>query len=766
MFRLKKVFFYLLLISSLLFSLGWHFLPCLIGQSPQVAQASSIQSPAYRWQNVAIGAGGFVTGIVSHSQVSDLIYVRTDVGGAYRWNPTQQSWIPLMEMFDRQESYVFGVESLALDPNNPNVIYAATGDYTDSRSRHNGAILKSSDRGQTWTKNSLSFKLGANEDWRWNGERLAVDPHQSEILYLGSRNEGLWKSTDGAKSWARVSNFPTAGTQNRGIVFVVFDSKTGKKGSPTPTMYVGVAGAGVYRTQDAGRSWTLLEDSSKNPQRAVLASDRTLYVTFDAPGAIKKFQNNAWVNITPAQLDSFNAISVSPQNPQQVVAAQWFFNHGNKLFKSTNGGQNWQEIQSTHQNTVPWQKNDERFSTSGISSLMFDPHHRDRVWYTDGWGVWRTDNINDNRLVWRNPVLGLEEIVNFTLKSQPKTGALLQGSADIGGLRHDALNQFPHALIQSPSWMASDFVSIDASETAPNFVVTVGSRRWTSDGLPDPGYAKYSTDDGRSWTEFPNYPNGYRKAQRGRVAVSANSDRTVVWVPEGENEVPYFTQDRGKTWTRSQGAPSSLMTTVWQWNQPLASDKVEGKQFYIYKDGKFYRSTDNGATWQTTVTNLPNLNMDWASNAWSTVKAAPGVKGEVWISFNQQGLYRSSNGGTSFTQLPNVQQAYLFAFGKNAPNRQNPTVFVYGTVNNIEGIFRSDNFGETWAKIDVEGQAIGKDPKFMEGDRQVYGRVYIGTGGRGIYYGQPANISVSLAPSNLSQSYCNLPQLTAFLGNS
>ncbi|MDK3158264.1 hypothetical protein QPK87_17060 [Kamptonema cortianum] len=760
MFKLKTTRFLLLIIAGLFAAISWNIVPCVVAQTASPSQISAANSSGYQWQNVAIGGGGFVTGMAIHPNVKDLIYVRTDVGGAYRWDAAQQRWLPLMEMFGQSESYLYGIESLALDRNNPNIIYAAAGEYTDSRSRHNGVILKSSDRGQSWTQTPLSFKLGANEDWRWNGERLAVDPNQSNLLYLGSRHQGLWKSEDGAKTWTRVTNFPTPGTPNRGIVFILFDPKTGTPGTPTSTVYVGVAGAGVYRSQDRGQTWTLLQDSAKNPQRGVLASDSTLYVTFDAPGAIKKFRNNAWVDITPATLDSYNAISVSPSNPQLIVAAQWFFNHGNKLFKSTNGGQTWQEIQANHQSSIPWKSNDERFWTSGISSLSFDPHYRDRVWYTDGWGIWRTDEINRDRSVWRNVVSGLEEIVNFTLASSPRSGTLFQGSADIGGLRHETLNGYPPKLIQSPSWMTSDFVSMDLSSNEPDLIVSVGSRRWTSSGFPDPGYGVYSTNDGRSWTEFPAYPNGYRKAQRGRVAVAAQGDRTWVWIPEGENEVPYTTQDRGKTWTRSTGAPAGLTTTVWQWNQPLASDKVDPNQFYLYKNGSFYRSTNSGKTWQATVNNLPRLDMDWANNAWSTIKAAPGLKGEVWASFNREGLYRSRNGGTSFTKLPNVQQAYLFAFGKNPPNRQNPTVFVYGTVNNAAGIFRSDNLGETWVKIDVPGQAIGKDPKFMEGDARVYGRVYIGMGGRGIYYGQPANLATT-SQGAASSNHCRLPQLLA-----
>ncbi|MNR45903.1 Xyloglucanase Xgh74A precursor [compost metagenome] len=66
-----------------------------------------------------------------------------------------------------------------------------------------------------------------------------------------------------------------------------------------------------------------------------------------------------------------------------------------------------------------------------------------------------------------------------------------------------------------------------------------------------------------------------------------------------------------------------------------------------------------------------------------------------------------------------------------------PAVYVYGRVSGVEGIFRSDDKGTTWIRINDDANRIGNDPNCMEGDRQVYGRVYIGTNGRGYYYGEP-----------------------------
>lgn len=724
MFNLKSKRSIVFFAASLTILLSWQLFFNRLADT-EILPEPIPQGTTYRWQNVAVGGYGYVTGMVIHPREGDLIYIRTDVGGAYRWEPEEKTWIPLMEMFGFGDRHLFGIASLALDPNNPDIVYVATGEYTDERGTL-ASILKSTNRGQSWQRTNLPFKLGSNDEWRWNGEKLAVDPDQSNILYLGTRNNGLWKSIDGAKSWQEVMNFPVKGTANRGISFVTFDSSKSK------TIYVGVAGTGVYRSQDGGNSWENLNSGEAiNPNRAAVAKDGTLYVTFDNPGAIKKFQQQRWIDITPREQIDYNAIAVAPNNPQAVIAAEFKFESFNQIFKTKNGGSTWQRVKYHRRSTVPWWSR--YYWGVGIASIAIAPDNPDRVWYTDSGGLWRTDNINAIVSVWRNYMNGLEETMNFTLKSQPKSGVLLNGSGDIGGLRHDNLKRYPSSFMRpARDDSISDIVSIDASVTHPNFVVAVGGRRWTKD--PDKGYGAYSLNDGKNWREFSSYPRGFRKSKNGRVAVSATSDRQIVWIPQ--RDIPYYSKDRGKTWNQSRGAPSKTTFSVWNFNQPLASDRVNGNKFYLYKEGKFYRSNDSGANWSVTVSNLPKLDMDWDNVAWSNIKAAPGLEGEVWASFNTSGLYRSSNSGDSFTKIEKVQQAYLFAFGKNAPGKTNPTVFVYGKVNDIDGIFRSDDFGQNWVKIDVPGQPIGKDPKYLEGDKKVYGRVFIGSGGRGIYYGE------------------------------
>eukprot|EP00727_Mastigamoeba_balamuthi_P001301 m51a1_g11168 putative xyloglucanase (854) ;mRNA; f:300524-303317 len=324
-------------------------------------------SQQYKFKPVYTGGGGgFIVDVVFHPKQKDLIYAKTDMGGAYRWEPTTSKWTQLFNFLTADEWNWSGMESLALDPQDPNLLYVAGGTYTNSwagsYSDGNGCIWISKDKGASFSRVIMPFKMGGNMPGRGMGERLAVDPNLGSILYFGARDgKGLWKSTDSGKTWTNVANFPDMGpfcgkssdstgylSSTVGIPWVVFDPASGTKGSATKTIYVGVANnnankPSIYRSTDAGatwaavpgqptcsgtwggtvtctdgRSWTAGSENAYSggglgylPHSAKFDSNGTLYVTYsdwEGPyngghGAVFKF-DGSWHDITPCTKDN------------------------------------------------------------------------------------------------------------------------------------------------------------------------------------------------------------------------------------------------------------------------------------------------------------------------------------------------------------------------------------------------------------------------------------------------------------------------------
>ena len=122
-----------------------------------IADAPAFAQDEYTWKNVVVGGGGFVPGIIYHPKQRGLVYVRTDMGGAYRWDQNMGKWIPLTDMMDRTNSDYMGIFSIALDPNDTNRVYMECGKYTQHWAGV-GAVLSSLNQGQSWSIVPLADK--------------------------------------------------------------------------------------------------------------------------------------------------------------------------------------------------------------------------------------------------------------------------------------------------------------------------------------------------------------------------------------------------------------------------------------------------------------------------------------------------------------------------------------------------------------------------------------------------------------------------------
>ncbi len=682
---------------------------------PNISQQVNVRLPRYQQypslgkKNVAIGGGGYVTGIYFHPKERNLIYIKTDVGGFYRWDAANSSWIPLNEQFTLAQSNYYGGEALALDPKDPNIVYIAVGKYTANWWQHQGTIFKSDDKGNTWTKLNLDLKMGGNEDQRWTGERLAVNPFDTQNLFFGSRQDGLWKSNNGGKTWVEVTSFPPL-KDDIGINAITFDKR--KPG----TIYALAHKKGIYKSIDTGKTWEYLPGSPTEVNRIALGEQNVLYVTHSQ--GVSKYAKGTWKDITPrGNKIPFNAIAINPRNGNDVLVAT-FSNLSTEIFHSFNGGSKWIEQKRQANNTVSWWSKYMK-SNPSIAAIEFSPWNTNRVWLTDWYGIWRTENINRNRVVWTNYQQGHEEVVTFTLVSTP-SGALISGLADVEGFYHDrGLTAYPSKMLSSKPHEFQDTYSIAYCEKNPLKMVRVGGNRHnnTYSGAT-------SNDGGKTWKQFPSFPKNHIAT---RVAISATNPNLFLVTLSGSQ--PLRTTNGGASWLPVSGLPDGFNGT-WNWTQPFVADKVDGDRFYYYAHGKVYRSTNGGESFQVVSTSLPDAD-------WHSLKTTSGVKGELWLSLDKKGLYHSIDGGENFSRIPGVNRAYLIALGKPKIGKKGNTLYLYGEIANLgKGIFRSLNNGKIWQRISDKNKPIGNDPNVMEASSTEYGLVFIGTNGRGIYYGK------------------------------
>jgi hypothetical protein len=86
--------------------------------------------------------------------------------------------------------------------------------------------------------------------------------------------------------------------------------------------------------------------------------------------------------------------------------------------------------------------------------------------------------------------------------------------------------------------------------------------------------------------------------------------------------------------------------------------------------------------------------------------------------------------------LPGVEYADALGLGKAKDGGDAPALFLSGKVDGKSGLFRSDDDGRNWQRIDDDAHRYGRI-RIVAGDPRVHGRVYLGTHGRGIVYGDP-----------------------------
>jgi photosystem II stability/assembly factor-like uncharacterized protein len=700
-------------------------------------------SADYTWKPMKIGGGGWVTGLDIRPTEKDLVYARTDVSGAYRWNATTSSWKQVVTTASMPAGVLAygkfaGVDSLVGAPKDPRIAYMA---YTAKPYGGDaGQIYRSTDRGDTWTATGFlrhQVKMEPNGEGRQEGERLAVDPANSDLVYFGSLSDGLWTTFDAGKNWSRAAAIP-AGTPGHGVNTVVFDRASGATQGKTNVIYVTVMENGVFKTNDAGKTWARISDSGPGnagkPRDAAIGPDRTYYVVYDdkagATGSVWKYSSaGVWTDITPPAPNggskSWWAVAVNSANARQVVAMI----QGGRCFVSNDQGATWTDhgfrLKSP---VVEWQEKQANYFLS-VGELAFDPFQPGTLWFSEGFGVWRARlPAKASDIEWISAGAGIEETCGNDVIAPPG-GKPVAAMWDLGAFYFSNPDAYT-ARKSHPGFMSG--WALDWCPADPKFIA--GVFRNHLDFGPQPNSSGYSTDGGQTWTRFAALETNTAPAdlEYGVIAVSANSPDNIVWCPT-KDILPYHTQDRGKTWMRAliDGSTQTGFNSFPMSQKALCADRVLAGTFYFYScyDGLF-RSTDGGANFTPVGTPL--------ANRWNIIlKSAPGHAGHLWFAGGADGggLWRSTDGGVSWTENAGLQQALNVGLGKARAPGGYPTLFVAGIKDGKHGLYRSTDEGKTWDKIGDYPLGLPDLVDAIDGDKDVFGKVYLAFSGAGFAYG-------------------------------
>jgi hypothetical protein len=733
------------------------------------ASAAASVTHANAWSNVKYGGGGYVTGLVFHPTTKDLLYARTDVGGAYRWNASTSSWIPITDGFGAAESFQHGVESIALDPNNDQTVYMVTGMYASADAT--ARLYISGDRGSSWSPVDLPFSAGSNNNGRAIGERLAVDPNKPSILFFGSRTAGLWKSADSGRTWSQVSALSSTrltadqlsalGGTAMGVELVVVDTATKGTGVATATLYAAIApdyvsaaglGSNLYKSTDGGASWSPVATpvSGYHIPHMVRAADGLFYVPFTkgtgpgdgGPARLYKFDGGTWTLLASTSSAGYGGVAVSGTGATTRIAlgvsGTWGNYTGQQIVQlSDDDGATWREIEAG----MPGQT-----ASGWVDDVVIDPSNRDHIMHVHGGGIVETRNASSATPTWNFAVNGLEETCTLALTAPPAGASytLLTGSGDVGTWIYTDLTKAP-TLNPYKQWSSGN--SIDTAWSDSNYIVA--SNVVNSSGT---GTGYWSGDGGNSWTSFASLPAGVTANIAGATNIVATARNKLVWAPA--DSVPSYSTDNGATWSATN-LPALSAISGSPRSYRLVADRQNPNKVYAYDSGgawwgtagKVYVSTDGGRTF---ALSQGSVTANLRANPFGVTSMAvnPNVEGDLWLA-DGNAVYHSVDSGATWTPLgnfasiwgsrqtwqwPEVQGASIVALGKaKAGATYSAAVYVMGVINGVWGVHRSDDGGATWTRFNDDAHQFG-GPGVMAADQNQYGRIYLGGSCRGVLY--------------------------------
>jgi PKD repeat protein len=592
------------------------------------------------------GGAGRINVFRMDPQNPQVLYAGAPAGGLWKSTNGGVNWFCLTDFLP-----VIGCSDLAIDPNNTNILYLATGDQ-DGGDTPSIGVLKSTDGGVTWNTTGLSYNITQSRKIA----RILIDPTNTATIYVGT-SAGIFKTTDAGATFFQVSG---AGVQDMEM----------KPNDPN-TIYA--CRTSLTKTTNGGATWTTITSGGLPP--ANTTSRMAIAVTKDAPDNVYVVagntgsygfkgvyvSTNSGVNFTtrasspnllgwdPSGGDTDGqswydlAIAVAPYDENVVIVG------GVNVWRSDDGGYNW------NLNAHWYGGGGAPYVHADVHGIEFYGQNGNYYVACDG-GVFYT-NDDGGSFADISGDMCIAQIYKLGI-SASDAGTIITGHQDNGTNRKvgsgydevlggDGMDCFIDRTTDNNMFGSIYYGDFYRSTNGGNNFSGItnglsGNADWVAPWKQDPadantlycGYSQVfkSTDLGNSWTQLGSFPNG---SSLKEIEI-APSNTNYIYTTTGSSI--FRTADGGTTWTNITGTLSPGGGPI----SGIAINPHDEKCVWISFSGynnnnKVFWSNDAGATWVNISNGLPNI----PANCITTI---PGTGNNlIFVGMDAGVYYRSDN---------------------------------------------------------------------------------------------------------------------------
>lgn len=628
--------------------------------------------------------GGRISALVYNPLDPQIIYAGAATGGVFKSIDGGQNWFAI---FDDQA--VLPIGDIAIDSQDPEVIYVGTGEANGGHNNFPGAgLFKSTDGGSSWQHIGLEETTSIS--------RVLVDPNDAERIFVSAigdyfgpdAHRGIFKSLDGGASWQKILFF----NDSTGVIDLVMNPQqpdilyatAWERLRPVlDPIYFNGPNTGIYKSTNGGDSWQRLGDENGLPGSETSVGRIGLAICRDQPENLYALYTDGFYHLglfrsknggeTWLQTDAerkiqsgtsnfswyFGQVRVHPTDPEKIFVLDV------AIMGSEDGGATWPII-----------------IVGGLSgphvdhhALAFHPENPNRIIDGNDGGIYLS---NDAGFSWQKvQELPVTQFYHITYDpSNPER--LIGGSQDNGTIRTltGELNDWQRILggdgfyaivdpknpdiIYAESQFGGLAKSINGGQNWESILNGINSNEptnWSTPVIMDPNDSQklyygthtiYKTwDGGENWQAISptltDFVNGRRIGTITTIA-PAPTDTSVVYVGTDDAHV-WVTGDAGESWREvSEGLP-------YRWVTRVRVDPVDAHIAYVTYSGlkwnsyqpHVFRTSDMGESWQDISNNLPDAPVN-------SIIIDP-QNGDVLFVATDVGVYFSENAGDSWSPL-------------------------------------------------------------------------------------------------------------------